>query len=64
MDEGGWRYILGGERWVNIFHGWVRVGGMEVYFGWREVGEHFSWVGEGGWNGGIFWVSGWSLALV
>ena len=37
---------------------------MEVYFGWIEVGGHFSWVGKGGWSGGIFWVSGSSLVLV
>ena len=34
--------------WVDIFYGWVGVG--VIHFGWVRIGEHFLWVGRGGWR--------------
>ena len=36
VGGGGCTFFMGGLGWVNIFYGWVRVGG------------HILWVGEGG----------------
>ena len=58
MGGGGWKFLMGRWRW------------LEVYFGWVGVAGHFLWVGEGRWtffmggwwwvgvSGGIFWVGG------
>ena len=37
---------------MDIFYGWVRVGGGIFWVG--GIGGHFLWVSRGG--GGIFWV--------
>ena len=36
VGGGEWRYILGGWGWVDIFYGWVGVGG---HFLWVSGGE-------------------------
>ena len=46
MVGGGWRYILGGHGWVNIFYGQVGVGGGR----WRFLGRWSRWI--------FLWVSG------
>ena len=38
MSGGQWRYLLGGLGWMNVFYGWVMVGG------------DMFWVGEGVWT--------------
>ena len=38
MSGGRWKYLLGGLGWMNIFYGWVMVGG-DIF-----------WVGEGVWT--------------
>ena len=69
---GGGTFFIGG--WRDIFYGWVRVGGGRWTFfmdKWGYVSCGWcSWtffMGGLGWmkvDGGIFWVSGWSLVLV
>ena len=49
MGGGGWTFLVGWWRWV------------EVYLGWVRVGEHFSWVGGGGLT---FFMGGWGWAEV
>ena len=61
MGGGGWRYILGGRGWVNIFYGWlvVRRGRWKyILAGWRWLDIFYGWVGVRGGRGGIFWVGG------
>lgn len=43
MGGAGWRYVLGGWSWVNIFNRWVGVGifwvnGSERTFSMDELG--------------------------
>ena len=40
-----WRYILGGSEWVDIFHGWVGVGGHSLW-----VSGGIFWVGGCEWE--------------
>ena len=45
---GGWRYISVGRWWMDIFYGWVGVGGSKFWVsgnGWA-----FLWVGGCGWR--------------
>ena len=53
---------------MDIFYGWVRVGGggfwyilgergwVDIFYGWMGVGEGIFWVGGGEWT---FFMDGW-----
>ena len=55
-----------GWEWVEIYFGWVGVGGH--FYGWVGIGRGIFWVSKGGWTffmgewewvrvgGGMFWV--------
>lgn len=51
MGRGGWRYIFGGCGWVDIFYGFVMVGGMCLGLFWVGGGE-WGWVEV---DGGEWW---------
>ena len=41
---------MGGGGWTFFMAGWVRIGGVKIYFGWAGVDEQFLWVSGDGWG--------------
>ena len=50
MVRGGWKYIFGGCGWVDIFYGFVMVGGMGLGLFWvgGVSGDGWRWMGVSG----------------